>query len=90
MWVCDKRVGGDGEVYLIESEEGYQEMSVRLQVAVMLDFACRDERVEGMLEKMCMEAEICDCLSCYICNSACIILHKDLLLTLNRYIYDLL
>ena len=38
MWVCDKREGGDGEVYLIESEEGYQEMSVRLQVAVMLDY----------------------------------------------------
>ena len=66
MWVCDKREGGDGEVYLIESEEGYQEMSVRLQVAVMLDYACRDERVEGMLEKMCMETRICDCLSYYI------------------------
>ena len=38
--------------YLIESVEGFQEMSDRLNVAVMQDYTCREERVGRMLEKM--------------------------------------
>ena len=38
--------------YLIESVERFQEMSDRLNIAVMLDYTCREERVGRMLEKM--------------------------------------
>ena len=40
------------EMYLSESVEGFEDMTDRLKVAVMLDYACRDERVGRMLEKM--------------------------------------
>ena len=40
------------EMYLSESVEGFEDMTDRLKVAVMLDYACRDGRVGRMLEKM--------------------------------------
>ena len=45
------------ERYMIESVEGFQEMSDRLKVTVCtlsstLDYACREERAGRMLEMM--------------------------------------
>ena len=49
MWVYVTEEREVVERYLIESVEGYQEMSDRWKVVVVLDYACREERVGRMI-----------------------------------------
>ena len=49
--------------YMNELVVGFQEMSVRLKVAVMLGYVCREERV-GRSWRRCGGENLCDCLGC--------------------------